>query len=48
LARTALILVTTVFALVTIAANTLLAVPGSGTGFMLNFINDVRKFLGLK
>lgn len=48
LARTTLILVTTVFALVTIIANTLLAVPGSGIGFMLNFINDVRKFLGLK
>ena len=35
-------------AMVTITANILLAIPGSGTSFMVNQLNTFSKFLGLK
>ncbi len=34
--------------LITITANLLLAMPGNGIAFMLNFINAISKFMGLK
>ena len=37
-----------ILAAITILANILLAVPGDGVVFAVNFLNDIYKLLGLK
>ena len=46
--RKGLLAATFLLALVTLVTNTLLAIPISGTEFMLNFINSAQKLLGLR
>lgn len=47
-ATAALSLVFTVFALANVTAGILLAIPASGTAFMLNLLNSAGKLLGLR